>query len=313
MINHIIMNIFFTPPHCVFRQNFFLLVQFPFTPESEIPEEILLKMLDLFVAFVFIIIAFSVIVSIFVFVIFFKDLKNLKNLKENRKFIREIVVAQEKEWKRISMEVHDNVIQNMKAVGFMAKEIVLKTDDEKAKAKANEIIELEKQSQKNLRVIIQNLYPIDAENASLKTLLADLCEKFSSHTQTECKFYFSPEISNEDMKDFSNEEKYHITRIVQEAFLNAQKYSQATEVELSVLKVQKEEKKDEQILRFMVFDNGKGFDFNGNAKSANIFSDADGNHFGLSGMEMRAKLLGGKLFIKSFKDIGTEICLEINN
>lgn len=268
-------------------------------------------MLDLFVFFVFIMIAFSVIVSVFVFVIFLRNLKNLGKLKENRKFIREIVITQEKERKRISMEVHDNVIQNMKAVSFMAKEIALKTDDEKAKAKSIEIIELEKNNQKNLRSIIQNVYPIDAENTSLKTLLADLCEKFSAQTQIECKFYFSPEISNEEAERFSNEEKYHITRIVQEALLNAQKYSQATEVEVSVQKLQKEEKTEEQILRFIIFDNGKGFDFNGNAKDVKDFPDADGNHFGLSGMEMRAKLLDGKLFIKSFKDIGTEICLEI--
>lgn len=99
--------------------------------------------------------------------------------------------------------------------------------------------------------------------------------------------------------------------------MNAKKYSLATEVCVSV---QKEEDK----LKFMVFDNGKGFDCtddsqrnvvlqsNVSSQNARNFPQEPQNHFGISGMQMRAKLLGGKLTIKSFQDVGTEVCLEIN-
>lgn len=77
----------------------------------------------------------------------------------------------------------------------------------------------------------------------------------------------------------------------------------------------------------MVFDNGKGFNCAANAddsqinavlqsnaslQSARNFPQEVQNHFGISGMQMRTKLLGGKLTIKSFQDVGTEICLVIN-
>lgn len=288
--------------------------------ESAISKELLVKMLDMFIVFIFIMIAFAVVVSIFVFVMFFKNAKNIKELKENKKFIEEIIIAQEDERRRISMELHDNVIQNMKAINLLAKNLASKTKDKEAKTTAEKIAEEEKQNQKNLRKIVQNLYTIEVENVSIKSILIDLCKKFSEQTQIETKFYFSPEISESETERFSDEEKYHIVRIVQESLLNAKKYSFATEVGVSV---QKEENK----LKFIVFDNGKGFacaenadDSQSNASSQNAagsqtsrnFSQEPKNHFGISGMQMRAKLLGGKLTIKSFKDVGTEICLEID-
>lgn len=282
-----------------------------FSLESAISKELLLKMLDMFIIFIFIMIAFSVVVSIFVFVMFFKNAKNIKELKENKKFIREIIIAQEDERRRISMELHDNVIQNMKAINLLAKNLASKTKDEDAKTTAEKIAEEEKQNQKNLRKIVQNLYTIEVENVSIKSILVDLYKKFSEQTQIETKFYFSPKISERETEHFSDEEKYHIARIVQESLLNAKKYSEATEVCVSV---QKEEDK----LKFMVFDNGKGFDCaddsksNAGSQNARNFPQEVQNHFGISGMQMRAKLLGGNLTIKSFQDVGTEVCLEIN-
>lgn len=268
-------------------------------------------MLDMFIIFIFIMIAFSVVISIFVFVMFFKNAKNIKELKENKKFIREIIIAQEDERRRISMELHDNVIQNMKAINLLAKNLASKTKDENAKTTAEKIAEEEKQNQKNLRKIVQNLYTIEVENVSIKSILVDLCKKFSEQTQIDTKFYFSPEISECETERFSDEEKYHIARIVQESLFNAKKYSLATELCVSV---QKEEGK----LKFMVFDNGKGFDYagdlqsNAGSQSTCNFPQEAQNHFGINGMQMRAKLIGGKLTIKSFQDVGTEICLEIN-
>lgn len=265
-------------------------------------------MLDMFIIFIFIMIAFSLVVSIFIFVMFIKNAKNIKELKENKKFIREIIIAQEDERKRISMELHDNVIQNMKAINLLAKNLESKTKDKDTKIMAKKIADEESENQKNLRKIVQNLYTIEVENVSIKSILIDLCKKFSEQTAIETKFYFSPQITDNEIERFSDEEKYHIARIVQESLLNAKKYSKATEVSVSV-------QKEENALKFMVFDNGKGFECAETSQSVTVLQNASEpqNHFGLSGMKMRAKLLGGNLIIKSFKDVGTEVCLEINN
>ena len=63
----------------------------------------------------------------------------------------------------------------------------------------------------------------------------------------------------------------------------------------------------EDSICIMIFDDGQGF-----AGAAQIESGLySQNHFGMSGMEMRAKLLGGSLVVQSNAEAGTEVKLEI--
>ena len=57
-------------------------------------------------------------------------------------------------------------------------------------------------------------------------------------------------------------------------------------------------------IRIMIFDDGTGFD------TAALYA-ASGLHFGMRGMEMRAKLLGGTLTIISKLETGTEVRVEV--
>ena len=54
----------------------------------------------------------------------------------------------------------------------------------------------------------------------------------------------------------------------------------------------------------MIFDDGTGFD-------TAAMQPAHELHFGLSGMEMRAKLLGGTLIIISNPETGTEVRVDV--
>ena len=62
-------------------------------------------------------------------------------------------------------------------------------------------------------------------------------------------------------------------------------------------------------IHIMIFDDGQGFDTDKSDSTYNRQSAA--HHFGLSGMEMRAKLLGGSLTTTSSRETGTEVCLEL--
>ena len=62
---------------------------------------------------------------------------------------------------------------------------------------------------------------------------------------------------------------------------------------------------DRRRLRLRVVDNGKGFDQKVLAEGARP------GHFGLAGMQERAKLVGGKLAVFNRLDSGTEIELTI--
>ena len=89
-----------------------------------------------------------------------------------------------------------------------------------------------------------------------------------------------------------------VYRIASEATCNAFRHSGATRIEVEICY-------DKNQLRVRVQDNGKGIDpkvLDGGGREG---------HYGLPGMQERAKLAGGKLTIRSRLDSGTEIELTI--
>ena len=128
--------------------------------------------------------------------------------------------------------------------------------------------------------------------------------------------FVSPEV---EIDDFSKEQKHHILRIIQEALNNAQTHAKASETSIVIRKVSRSENRrsepvpeqnlqaGEDFMCIMIFDDGQGF-----ADTAQIENGLySQNHFGMSGMEMRAKLLGGSLVVQSNAEAGTEVRLEI--
>ena len=80
---------------------------------------------------------------------------------------------------------------------------------------------------------------------------------------------------------------------------NARTHAKAEETSVVI-------RRGENAVRIMIFDDGQGFD------STKQLTPADAaSHFGMSGMEMRAKLLDGTLTVNSSPDTGTEVRLEI--
>ena len=158
------------------------------------------------------------------------------------------------------------------------------------------IIFLEKQNQKQLRSIMQDLNLPFQKGISFKNAINDLCVRFKEESGCPCVLFVSPEV---DLERFSGEERHHILRIIQEALNNAMLHADASETSVVINKGEKPGQ-----ARIMIFDDGHGFDKNSR------MPDGD-THFGMSGMEMRAKLLGGKLTVNTNAETGTEVRLEI--
>lgn len=282
----------------------------------------LLSALSLYTSFFFLLIVLCFASFVAVLFSLIHNIKNRKNLQGNREFVSEIIQTQEAERNRISRELHDTVSQNIKTLLLKEKELsaVLSDSDSKGdeiQFKIEKIIDLEKQNQKQLRTIIQNFAVPAVGNIPFKTVINDLCERFKEQSGIECSFFVSPDVG---LDDFSKEQKHHILRIIQEALNNAQTHAKASETSIVIRKVsrngndRRSEPVSEQNLQagedficIMIFDDGQGF-----AGAAQIESGRySQNHFGMSGMEMRAKLLGGSLVVQSTAEAGTEVRLEI--
>ena len=254
--------------------------------------------LNLYTSFFLFLIAVCFASFIIILLILIRNIKNRKFLKKNRNFISEIIQTQEEERSRISQELHDTISQNIKTLLLKQKELEAACKDGKIRTEIKKIIGLEKQNQTELRSIIYNLNLPVLKGVPFKTVINDLCEQFSSQSGISCSFFVSSDVP---LEKFSTGQRHHILRIIQEALNNAKIHANCSETSVVI-------RKGNGTIFIMIFDDGQGIDVNCRKNASGTHGEL---HFGMSGMEMRSKLLGGKLNIKSDKETGTEIRLEI--
>ena len=89
-----------------------------------------------------------------------------------------------------------------------------------------------------------------------------------------------------------------VYRIACEAVRNAFQHAQASRIEVEI-------QYDQRHLRLRVHDDGKGID------PKVLEAGARAGHYGLPGLQERAKVVGGKLTVRSEPSSGTEIELSI--
>jgi len=123
---------------------------------------------------------------------------------------------------------------------------------------------------------------------------ASLLKEFAEHSGISVKLDYS-------MLDqhFFQESQVMIYRIFQEALTNIEKHAEASELFISI-------KEKNGRVEFRIEDNGKGF----NVQQPWSKSSAE-RALGLTAMDERTRMLGGKLTITSQAGGGTRICVEI--
>lgn len=222
---------------------------------------------------------------------------------ENEFITKTIVQVQEKERERISRDLHDTVLQDIRAeqlfLDKLKKIISSKEKDEEVKNVLEKIDFLGKSSLKNTSMIVKNLVPPEVEMEDFMRSLNDLVHNFQNTREIQCSFYTN---SNVLLKKLDIEQKTHIYRIVQEAMTNAAKHANPTEINVVV-----REDLENNLINFFITDDGCGF----NNKTVNEINIEKSTKLGLKGMESRAILLNGNLQIQSDEETGTHIKLVV--
>jgi len=215
----------------------------------------------------------------------FRLLKREAALQES--LSRRLIGSQEEERKRIAQELHDSLGQEL---------LVLNAHAERTARKHPELGgELEKQSQRILsaieetRRIAYGLRPPHLETIGLGPMLEGLAEELDANTAIEVEAEVDPIEPRLDA-----EAEINLYRIAQEALANAIRHSGAERV---VLRVFGEE--GEVILR--VVDDGHGLRLAGGG----------GGSLGLSGMEQRARIIGGHFRVGPMPDGGTRVEVRV--
>lgn len=222
--------------------------------------------------------------------IVFRDISQRKELE---RAVQTVAVLEERY--RISREMHDGLAQDLCLLNMKVKSmknIVENNDDESYQNEFEMITSIIKNALAEVRQTIFDLKVRPQQMACFTSWLKDCLNDYSIKNTVianlECEF--------ENKLIFPNEIRVQLARVVQEALNNIRKHAYATEIRVNVKII------DGGVV-INIQDNGKGFDINEKIN--------DKEHFGLSIMQERIRLIGGKLEINSKPNIGTTLKLQI--
>jgi signal transduction histidine kinase len=223
-----------------------------------------------------------------------------KALRESEKQLRhlstQLLTTQETERRRISRELHDELMQSLAALklrlNFMAGQ--LKDDQAQAIVECLALSHHIDEMIENVRRLSRDLSPLLLEDlglsAALQWLINNLAKNYNIKTSIDI-----PSIDHL----FSQESRIMIYRIFQEALTNIGKHSQACNLTVSI-------QCQNGSATFSLEDDGKGFDLN------QVVSKNNGERgLGLMTMDERVRLLGGAFDIRSQEGQGTRLSFTI--
>lgn len=222
----------------------------------------------------------------------------LESAKNRQLLGLKIILAQEDERKRIAREIHDGLAQSMANVVLRAEIAERMLGKKEYVVAKEEIIDLKGQVRTGLeevRKIIFNLRPMALDDLGLVPTLRKFVQDFEEKTRIRTNL----EIVGKECR-LPSAMEVAVYRLVQEAFSNAQKHSNASYVSLEITY-------QRQMVKIFIQDNGEGF----NLDQLELRVNRTGTHFGLIGMRERVELLEGRMEIQSDISAGTRITILI--
>ena len=230
------------------------------------------------------------------FQITLKDNSDRRQLEDSlHLYVQRATRAQEEERKRISMELHDQTIQELIVLSRQLDLLEIK-NREADKDTPSLIKEIKSQTTnviQNIRRMSQNMRPATLDRLGLLPALGYLTSEFTRQAG------ISATINTLGKQvRLAEEVELMLFRIAQEALNNVSRHAQAGRVRVEV------EFQECKVL-VKIIDDGKGFDFQD--AWLNI---AQNGKLGMIGMQERAHLINGTLSIKSEPGKGTTVIAE---
>ena len=240
--------------------------------------------------------------AIFFIILLIKKIRQNKRteklLKERNKMIFDI---QEKERAKISRDIHDSVVQDIRVLRLETENLVV---DEASRPRQTKIADLATDCIIKLRNICYNLAPAeltshnegDSAKVELISIINSLVQQFSARTHIPCVFKVEEGF---EYPVLEKEKTQNLFRVIQEALTNIEKHSYATQASIFM-------KKDGGSLLIYVTDDGIGC--NPNELDKKLKSK---EHLGLRSMKDRMDFIGGSIEFFTSQSDGMEIKIEL--
>ena len=218
-------------------------------------------------------------------------LKIIRDVTETKMLRKRIRESEEGYRKQISRELHDGIGQALNTMGLyvsLAKATV-EEDQQAALGHLSRLESLLERTVEETHRLAMNMRPFLLDDMGLVPALRFLYEDFGARTgiAVNLETNLADKVGDRDVESA-------LYRMTQEALSNIEKHASATQTTIEL---------DQRDSRFILLikDNGSGFDVR----------EASNKGMGLIGMQERASLLGGHVAIKSKRNQGTKVRIEL--
>lgn len=213
--------------------------------------------------------------------------------EEIRSFSARLLQAREDERKRLALELHDDVNQQLAAVnlGLANLQRLIPAGDSEVESQSVLIHRQLLQVTDAIRRISHDLHPAILEISGLGAAIRSCCAEFEALTKIRVDF-----TADGDFAGISPAVSLAFYRILQEALQNVAKHADSESVRVDL-------RRAGSVLLLTVSDSGKGI-------SSSIARTRTG--LGLLGIRERARLAGGDVSIRSAPNEGTTVIVRVN-
>lgn len=213
-----------------------------------------------------------------------------------RKLAKRLSEAEENERHRIACELHDQVGQNLTALGINLNMLRNQLSDKltvEIDSRLNDSMKILEETAKRIRDVMADLRPSVLDDYGLMAAIRWYSDQFSKRTK------LSIIVQGEELiPRLPLEAEITLFRITQEVLTNVAKHAMASKVMINLAEVNGK-------ARLVIIDDGVGFE------PAGFYLSKEKNGWGLLNIKERTEALGGKLIVESEPGKGTRIMIEI--
>jgi len=213
-----------------------------------------------------------------------------REIRERRQLEHEVSRAGDEERRRLGVEIHDGVCQQVTAALLRCQALArrLERGGRLSGADFETVSSLLAESIDEAHNVARGLCPLDPNPESLVHALRSLVKRTREISSVQCEF-----VEAGDLLVGDQDTAQHLYRIVQEALSNAVRHANASRITVEL-------RENEGCLTLLVEDDGTG-----------LPAERPTEGMGLRIMAHRAKILGGDLTVEPSSGTGTRVACRI--
>jgi signal transduction histidine kinase len=208
-------------------------------------------------------------------------------------------IAVQNERLRVAREMHDSLAKTVEGLSMMASALPARCerDPMSAVALARQLSVDAQQAAVEARALMTDLRPTADQSVPLVQLIGTRVDEFAQRSGVTARFICPDRITEADGPP--PEAHHEILRILGEALINAERHGHARNVTVTL-------KDDRATWSLSIADDGSGL-----RQAPNLERLQAGGHFGIAGMDERARSIGGVLKVAPNPAGGTMVVVRV--